>query len=44
MQNPLKKMKPVHLEMLNEISKKRRISQLKVVEEYIQDDYKKLKL
>lgn len=44
MQNPLNKMKPVYLEMLNEISKKRRISQLKVVEEYIQDDYKKLKL
>ena len=44
MLNPLNQLKPVHLEMLYEISKKRRISQRKLVEEYIQNEFTRLKL
>ena len=44
MMNPLTKLKPVHLVMLNEISKKRRLSAIKFVEEFIESEYKRLKL
>ena len=42
--NPLTKLKPVHLVMLNEISKKRRLSAVKLVEELLESEYKRLKL
>jgi hypothetical protein len=44
MMNPLTKLKPVHLVMLNEISKKRRLSVIKLVEEFLESEYKRLKL
>lgn len=44
MMNPLTKLKPVHLVMLNEISKKRRLSAVKLVEELLESEYKRLKL
>ena len=44
MMNPLTKLKPVHLVMLNEISKKRRLSATKLVEEFLESEYKRLKL
>ena len=44
MMNPLTKLKPVHLAMLNEISKKRRLSAAKLVEEFLESEYKRLKL
>ena len=43
MMNPLTKLKPVHLVMLNEISKKRRLSAIKLVEEFLESEYKRLK-
>ena len=44
MMNPLTKLKPVHLVMLNEISKKRRLSAIKIFEELLESEYKRLKL
>jgi hypothetical protein len=44
MMNPLTKLKPVHLVMLNEISKKRRLSAIKLIEEFLESEYKRLKL
>ena len=44
MMNPLTKLKPVHLVMLNEISKMRRLSAIKLVEELLESEYKRLKL
>ena len=44
MTNPLTKLKPVHLVMLNEISKKRRLSAIKLFEELLESEYKRLKL
>ena len=45
MMNPLTKLKPVHLVMLNEeISKKRRLSAIKLFEELLESEYKRLKL
>ena len=44
MMNPLTKLKPVHLVMLNELSKKRRLSAIKLVEELLESEYKRLKL
>ena len=42
--NPLTKLKPVHLVMLTEISKKRRLSAIKLFEELLESEYKRLKL
>ena len=42
--NPLTKLKPVHLVMLNEVSKKRRLSAIKLFEELLESEYKRLKL
>ena len=44
MMNPLTKLKPVHLVMLNEISKKRRLSAIKLFEDLLESEYKRLKL
>ena len=44
MMNPLTKLKPVHLVMLNEISKKRRLSAINLFEELLESEYKRLKL
>ena len=44
MMNPLTKLKLVHLVMLNEISKKRRLSAIKLFEELLESEYKRLKL
>ena len=44
MMNPLTKLKPVHLVMLNEVSKKRRLSAVKLFEELLESEYKRLKL
>ena len=44
MMNPLTKLKPVHLVMLNEISKKRRLSAIKLFEELLESEYKRLKM
>ena len=44
MVNPLTKLKPVHLVMLNEVSKKRRLSAIKLFEELLESEYKRLKL
>ena len=44
MMNPLTKLKPVHLVMLNEISKKRRLPAIKLFEELLESEYKRLKL
>ena len=44
MMNPLTKLKPVHLVMLNEISKKRRLTAIKLFEELLESEYKRLKL
>jgi hypothetical protein len=44
MMNPLTKLKPVHLVMLNEVSKKRRLSAIKLFEELLESEYKRLKL
>ena len=44
MMNPLTKLKPVHLVMLNEVSKKRRVSAIKLFEELLESEYKRLKL
>ena len=44
MMNPLTKLKPVHLVMLNEISKKKRLSAIKLFEELLESEYKRLKL
>ncbi len=44
MVNPLTKLKPVHLVILNEISKKRRLSAIKLFEELLESEYKRLKL
>ena len=44
MVNPLTKLKPVHRVMLNEVSKKRRLSAIKLFEELLESEYKRLKL
>ena len=44
MMNPLTKLKPVHLVMLNEVSKKRRLSAIKLFEELLESEYKRLNL
>ena len=44
MMNPLTKLKPVHLVMLNEVSKKRRLSAIKLFEELLESEYERLKL
>ena len=44
MMDPLTKLKPVHLVMLNEVSKKRRLSAIKLFEELLESEYKRLKL
>ena len=44
MMNPLTKLKPVHLVMLNEVSKKRRLSAIKLFEDLLENEYKRLRL